>query len=63
MGDLIGRLLGRLSGREWRLYFVKRGVGLQYALHNKGGFQILGHLHAKFESGQRISGQWTLYMG
>ena len=63
MGDLIWRLLARLTGWEWRLYFVKQGVGLQYALHNKGGFQILGHLHAKFESGQHISDQWTLYMG
>ena len=63
MGDLIWRLLARLSGWEWRLYFVKQGVGLQYALHNKGGFQILGHLHAQFESGQRISDQWTLHMG
>jgi hypothetical protein len=61
MGDLIGQLLSRLTGREWRLYFVKKGV-LQYALRNKGGFQILAHLHPKFESGQRISNHWKFYI-
>jgi DnaJ domain len=59
---LIGRLLGRFTGREWRLYFVEKGKGLQYALHNKGGFQILGLLHARFNGGKRLSSRWKLYM-
>jgi hypothetical protein len=49
-------VLGRLTGFDWRLYFVRKGVGLEYALHNKDGFALLGYLHAKFcDSGERIS--------
>src|ERR1700730_6529135 len=64
MADLIRRLLGRLTGFEWRLYFVRKGVGLEYALHNKDGWALLGYLHAKFcDSGERISYDWKLYLG
>src|ERR1035441_8560121 len=37
MISLIGRLLGRTKF-EWRLYFVRKGVGLEYALHNKSAW-------------------------
>jgi hypothetical protein len=48
---------------EWRLYFVRKGVGLEYALHNKGAWRILSHLHAKFRDGERISENWKLILG
>jgi hypothetical protein len=63
MASLIGRLVGRLSGFEWRLYFVRKGVGLEYALHNKDGFALLGYLQAKFcDGGERISDGWKLFL-
>ncbi len=46
MADLIGRLLGRFTGFDWRLYFARKGIGLEYALHNKDGFALLGYLQA-----------------
>jgi hypothetical protein len=52
-----------LAGFEWRLYFVRKGVGLQYALHNKDGWALLGYLHAKFsDTRERISDDWKLYL-
>jgi hypothetical protein len=63
MGNLIGRLLGRLTGFEWRLYFVRKGVGVEYALHNKDGFALLGYLHSNFcDNGKRISDDWELFL-
>jgi len=61
MISLIGRLLGRTKF-EWRLYFVRKGVGLEYALHNKSAWGPLGYLHGAFERGCRISDVWKLYM-
>src|SRR6267142_1808911 len=64
MINLIGRLLGRLTGFEWRLYFVRKGVGLQFALHKRDGFALLGYLHAHLsDDGKRISDDWKLYLG
>ena len=54
MISLIGRLLGRTEF-EWRLYFVRKDVGLEYALHNKSAWRPLGYLHGAFEQGCRIS--------
>ncbi|MGA7432561.1 MAG: hypothetical protein WBQ24_18995 [Xanthobacteraceae bacterium] len=63
MADLIRRLLGRLLTLEWRLYFVRKGLGLEYALHNKDGWALLGYLRAKFcEGGERISDDWKLFL-
>jgi len=63
MVGLIRRLLGRPTEYEWRLYFVRKGVGLQYALHNKDGFALLGYLQAKFcDDGARISDDWKLFI-
>lgn len=63
MANLIGRLLGRFTGFDWRLYFVRRGVGVEYALHNKDGFALLGYLHAKFcDGGEQISDNWKLVL-
>ena len=63
MAGPIRRLLGQLRGFEWRLYFVRKGVGLEYALHNKDGWALLGYLHAKFcESDERISEDWKLFL-
>ena len=61
MISLIGRLLGRTKF-EWRLYFVRKGVGLEYALHNKSAWGPLGYLHGAFDRGCRISDVWKLYM-
>jgi hypothetical protein len=63
VANLIRRLLAPLSGPEWRLYFVQKGVGLEYALHNKGGWALLGILHSKFcDNGERISDDWELHI-
>ncbi len=60
---IIGWLRSRLIGLEWRLYFVRKGVGLEYALHNKDGFALLGYLQAKFcDGGERISDDWKLFL-
>jgi hypothetical protein len=50
MISLIGRLFGRTEF-EWRLYFVRKGVGLEYALHNKSAWGPLGYLQGAFERG------------
>lgn len=41
---------------------MRRGVGLEYALHNRSAWGILGYLQATFENGQRISAEWKLHM-
>jgi hypothetical protein len=60
MLSFLRRILGREI--EWRLYFVRRSVGLEYALHNKSAWGILGYLQSTFENGQRISDEWKLHM-
>jgi hypothetical protein len=36
---------------------------LEYALHNKDGFALLGYLQAKFcDAGERISDDWKLFL-
>ena len=60
MLTFLRRILGR--GREWRLYFVRRGVGLEYALHNESAWGFLGYLQSTFENGQQISDEWKLHL-
>ena len=45
--EFIRRLLGRLLGPEWRMFFLRRGVGVESCLH-KDGFALLGYLQARF---------------
>ena len=63
MAGLIARMLSRLSRREWRIYFVKRGVGLEYALHNRDGWALLGYLHAELsDQAKRVSDEWKVLL-
>ncbi len=63
MTDWIGRLFVWFTGFEWRLYFVRRGVGLEYSLHNKDPLALLGYLQSRLgEHGEKISDDWKLYL-